>query len=61
MEGQLDVPKHPARRVHDLYFNPQLEEIRTTNDMDSLQCVHECVQERSHPSVQDNCEASVVP
>ena len=23
VEGELDVPKHLARRVHDLYFNPQ--------------------------------------
>jgi hypothetical protein len=32
VEGELDVPKHLARRVHDLYFNPQLEEFapRTT-------------------------------
>jgi hypothetical protein len=26
IEGELDVPKHLARRVHDLYFNPQHEE-----------------------------------
>jgi hypothetical protein len=25
VEGELDVPKHLARRVHDLYFNPQIE------------------------------------
>jgi len=32
VEGQFDVPKHLARRVHDLYFNPQIEEFapRTT-------------------------------
>jgi hypothetical protein len=32
VEGQLDVPKHLARRVHVLYFNPQIEEFapRTT-------------------------------
>jgi len=32
VEGQLDVPKHLARRVHDLDFNPQIEEFapRTT-------------------------------
>ena len=23
IEGDLDVPKHLARRVHELYFNPQ--------------------------------------
>src|SRR5438128_12681573 len=26
VEGELESPKHLARRVHDLYFNPQLEE-----------------------------------
>ena len=32
VEGELDVPKHLARRVHDLYFTPQIEEFapRTT-------------------------------
>jgi hypothetical protein len=23
IEGELDVPKHLARRVHEFYFNPQ--------------------------------------
>ena len=26
VEGELDVPKHLARRIHDLYFNPYVEE-----------------------------------
>ena len=26
IEGELDVPKHLSRRVHDLYFSPQQEE-----------------------------------
>ena len=26
IEGELDVPKHLARRIHDLYFNPYVEE-----------------------------------
>jgi hypothetical protein len=32
VQGELDVPKHLVRRVHDLYFNPQVEEFapRTT-------------------------------
>ena len=28
IEGDLEVPKHLARRVHDLYFNPQHEEFQ---------------------------------
>ena len=32
VEGELDVPKHLARRIHDLYFNPTVDEFvpRTT-------------------------------
>ncbi len=26
VEGDLEAPKHLARRVHDLYFNPMIEE-----------------------------------
>ena len=29
IEGELDVPKHLARRVHDFYFEPQYEEFRS--------------------------------
>ena len=28
IEGDLEVPRHLARRVHDLYFNPQHEEFQ---------------------------------
>lgn len=28
IEGKLDVPKHLARRVHDLYFEPPFEEFK---------------------------------
>lgn len=28
IEGELDVPKHLARRVHDLYFSPSIEEFK---------------------------------
>ena len=28
VEGKLDVPKHLARTVHDLYFEPKYEEFR---------------------------------
>ncbi len=26
VEGELEAPKHLARRIHDFYFNPQIEE-----------------------------------
>jgi hypothetical protein len=28
VEGKLEAPKHPARTVHDLYFEPKYEEFR---------------------------------
>ena len=28
IEGQLEAPKHLARSVHDLYFEPKYEEFR---------------------------------
>ena len=28
IEGELDVPKHLARRVHDCYFEPQYDEFQ---------------------------------
>ena len=37
VQGELDVPKYLARRVHDLYFNPLVEEFapRTTWSLSS--------------------------
>ena len=29
VEGQLEAPKHLARTVHDLYFEPKYEEFRS--------------------------------
>jgi hypothetical protein len=29
VEGRLDAPKHLARTVHDLYFEPKYEEFRS--------------------------------
>ena len=28
IEGELEVPRHLARRVHDLYFDPQYDEFK---------------------------------
>ena len=28
VEGELDAPKHLARRVHDFYFEPQYDEFQ---------------------------------
>ena len=29
VEGKLEAPKHPARTVHDLYFEPRYEEFQS--------------------------------
>ena len=29
IEGELDVPKHLARRVHDFYFEPRYDDFRS--------------------------------
>jgi len=53
VEGRLEAPKHLARTVHDLYFEPKYEEFTAANDLESLQRVHFCVQRtRAHPAIQ---------
>ena len=36
VEGRLEAPKHLARIVHDLYFEPKYEEFRWSRTMWSL-------------------------
>jgi hypothetical protein len=40
VEGKLEAPKHLARTVHDLYFEPKYEEFRPPDDLESLECLH---------------------
>jgi hypothetical protein len=44
VEGKLEAPKHLARAVHDLYFEPKYEEFRPRTIWSSLQRVHIGVQ-----------------
>jgi hypothetical protein len=39
VEGRLEAPKHLARTLHDLYFEPTYEEFRSRTILESLQCV----------------------
>jgi hypothetical protein len=42
MQGQVEnweVPKHLARRLHELYFSPQNAEFESTNHVESLECL----------------------
>jgi hypothetical protein len=43
VEGELEAPKHLARSVHDLYFEPKYEEFRGTI-LESLERVHVGIQ-----------------
>src|SRR5438309_432864 len=38
VEGRLDAPKHLARTVHDLYFEPKYEEFRPRTIEGQLPC-----------------------
>ena len=57
VEGKLEAPKHLARTVHDLYFQPKYEEF-LADDLESLECVYISIQRaRSHPTVQGDRKA----
>jgi hypothetical protein len=57
IEGKLDVPKHLARSMHDLYFYPQHEEICTAYDVAPVECIYVSIQ-RTGPgsAIQGDCE-----
>src|SRR6516164_2590875 len=51
IEGKLEVPKHLARRVHDLYF-AAIFRVRTKNGLEPIKRIHISVQRsRSDPAV----------
>jgi hypothetical protein len=55
VEGRLEAPKHLARSVHDLYFEPKYEEFRPRNDLESFQWVHFCIQRPGTPLWTRSC------
>ena len=58
VEGRLEAPKHLARTLHDLYFEPTYEEFRSRTILESLQCVYFGIQGTgSHPTVQGDGQA----
>jgi len=62
VEGRLEAPKHLARTVHDLYFEPKYEEFRPPDDPEPLERVHFCVQRTgSHSAVQSDGQAWRIP
>jgi hypothetical protein len=61
VEGRLEAPKHLARTVHDLYFEPKYEEFRPRTIW-SLSGVHVCIQGTgANPTVQSHSQAGRVP
>ena len=53
VEGKLEAPKHLARTVHDLYFEPQYEEFGPRTIWKSFERVYIRVQgTRANPTIQ---------
>src|SRR6202041_420961 len=62
VEGRREAPKHLARTVHDLYFEPTYEEFRSRTILVSLQCVYVSIQgARSRPTIQGDGQAGRIP
>ena len=62
VEGRLEAPKHLARTLHDLYFEPTYEEFRSRTILESLQCVYVSIQgARSRPTIQGDGQAGRIP
>ena len=61
VEGRLEAPKHLARSVHGLYFEPSTKN-SAENDLECLQCVYIRIRgTRSHYSVQGDGQAGRIP
>ena len=61
VEGKLEAPKHLARTVHDLYFEPKYEEF-LQDDLESFERVHVCDQGIGADSpIQGNSETGRIP
>jgi len=60
IEGKLDAPKHLARRVHDLYFNSQIEEF-TPRTMWSLSNAFTSALKELDPIPQFKATAKLAP
>jgi hypothetical protein len=62
VEGKLEAPKHLARTIHDLYFEPKYEEFRPRTNLESLECIHVGIQGTGADSaVQGYSQAGRIP
>jgi hypothetical protein len=62
IEGKLEAPRHLARTVHELYFEPSYEEVPAADDLESFQGVHFGIQGTgANPAVHGDGEIGRVP
>jgi hypothetical protein len=59
IEGNLEAPKHLARSVHDLYFEPKYEEFRPRTIWSLSNAFIQ--RTRSHPTIQGDSQAGRIP
>jgi hypothetical protein len=60
-QGRLEIPKHLARTVHDLYFEPKYEEFRR-EPSGVYPIVHVCIERTGpHPPIQGYGQAGRIP
>jgi len=58
VEGKLEAPKHLARTVHDLYFEPTYERVPARYDLERVECVYVDLQGTgADPSISGDCQA----
>jgi hypothetical protein len=62
VEGRLEAPKHLARTVHDLYFEPRYEEFQPRTIWSLSNAFTSAFKElESHPTVQGDSQAGRIP
>ena len=62
VEGRLEAPKHLARTLHDLYFEPTYEEFRSRTIWSLSNAFYVSIQgARSRPTIQGDGQAGRIP
>jgi hypothetical protein len=59
VEGKLEAPKHLARSVHDLYFEPKYEEFRPRTIWSLSNAFTSALKELDHPNPQFKATAKL--
>jgi hypothetical protein len=62
VQGKLEAPKHLARTVHDLYFEPKYEEFRSRTILESVECIYFRLKALDpNPAIQSYGKAGRIP